>query len=192
MALTILVSWWRIPENGLFDRLSPRAFDIQGIVPVAYSVFAMALGIAAGVLARRVLPAVAMALGGFIALRVLVGLFLRQHFIAAVTSTFPIDVSGVTRIAHAWWLASYITSPSGGSSETGVAAPLACRTLIGSKQFSAMHCRPRLPPDPDLPTRRPLLDLPSHRSRHLCACGRRPACGTVPASHDHRRMKSDC
>jgi hypothetical protein len=128
-ALAVLVTWWRIPENGLFDRLSPGAFDVQGIVPVAYSVFAMAVGIAAGTLLRRTLPAVATALAGFIALRVLVGLLLRQHFIAPVTSTFPVNVSNVTgRLAHVWWMTSYITSPNGQSSQIGIRIPPACQT----------------------------------------------------------------
>ncbi len=136
-ALTILVTWWRIPENGLFDRLSPGALDIQGIVPIAYSVFAMALGIAAGVLLRRVLPAIATALTGFIALRVLVGLFLRQHFMVPVTRILPINVSSVTgRTAHVWWLAGYITSPTGQSSQTGITIPPACQTL-GFKQLQS-------------------------------------------------------
>jgi ABC-type transport system involved in multi-copper enzyme maturation permease subunit len=111
--LTILVSWWRIPENALFDRLSPGAFGIQGIVPIAYSAFAMALGIAAGVLLQRVVPAVVTALGGFIALRALIALFVRQHFIAPITHTYPINVSSVSgRLAHSWWLAGYLTDPS--------------------------------------------------------------------------------
>jgi ABC-type transport system involved in multi-copper enzyme maturation permease subunit len=128
-ALTMLVSWWRIPENGLFDRLSPGAFDIQGIVPIAYSVLAMAVGIAAGVFLRRVLPAVIAALGAFIALRVLVGLFLRQHFMAPMTLRLPINVSnGSGATAHAWWLASYIISPTGQSSQTGISIPVPCQT----------------------------------------------------------------
>ncbi len=136
-ALTILVSWWRIPENGLFDRLSPGVFDIQGIAPIAYSVFAMALGIAAGMLLRRVLPAIATALAGFIALRVLIALFLRQHFIAPITRILPINVSTVTGpTAHVWWLASYITSPSGQSSQTGIAIPKACQALA-FRQFQS-------------------------------------------------------
>lgn len=130
-ALTILVSWWRIPENGLFDRLSPGAFDIQGIVPVAYSVCAMALGIAAGVFVRRVLPALTTALAAFIGLRVVVALVLREHFIAPVTSTFPINVSNIKgAIAHAWWIAGVIGSPSGQSSATGIAMPPACQTSV--------------------------------------------------------------
>lgn len=133
-ALTVLVTWWRIPENGLFDRLSTGAFDIQGIVPVAYSVCAMALGIAAGVLVRRVLPAVTTALATFIGLRVLVGLVLREHFIAPVTKKFPIGVSTLHgSIAHAWWLGGYIASPTGQSSQTGVPIPPACQTLAQNR-----------------------------------------------------------
>jgi hypothetical protein len=135
--LTLLVSWWRIPENGLFDRLSPGVFDIQGIVPIAYSVCAMALGIAADVLLRRVLPAVTTALAAFIGLRVLVGLILRQHFLAPVTSKLPINVGNATgSIAHAWWVAGYIASPSGQSSQAGIAMPTACQTTR-YKQFEA-------------------------------------------------------
>ena len=54
-ALAALVSWWRCPENALDTRFD--AFDIQGIVPVAYALFAVALGIAVGAVLRRVLPA---------------------------------------------------------------------------------------------------------------------------------------
>jgi hypothetical protein len=44
-ALAALVSWWRGPANALAFpevRLDTGIFDIQGIVPVAYSVFAVA------------------------------------------------------------------------------------------------------------------------------------------------------
>jgi hypothetical protein len=130
-ALTSLVSWWRIPENGLFDRMSPGAFDIQGVVPIGYSVLAMVLGITAGLLLRRVLPAVTTALLSFIAVRVLVGLFLRQHFIAPVTSRLPMTAGdGSGPIAHSWWIAGYITSPNGHSSQTGIAIPPACQTSV--------------------------------------------------------------
>jgi hypothetical protein len=132
--LAILVSWWRIPENALFDRMSPGAFDVQGIVPVAYSMFAMALGIAAGVLLRRVIPALATALAGFIAIRGLIALFLREHFIAPVTRTFPINVNDTASLAHSWWLAGYITDPAGHSSATGIRVPYGCQTRA-YKQF---------------------------------------------------------
>ncbi len=84
-----LVSWWITPlaratASG-FDRLF---FDVQGAVPVAYTVFTVALGIVAGTVWRRTLPAMAVTLVGFIVARVAVGA-LRPHFLPPVESRFP-------------------------------------------------------------------------------------------------------
>ncbi|HVT42668.1 MAG TPA: hypothetical protein VHD39_06760, partial [Acidimicrobiales bacterium] len=81
-ALTALVSWWRSPENALGSRFD--AFDIQGIVPVAYALFAVALGIAVGAVVRRVLPTLAITLGIFVALRVAIGVYLRPHLLTPI------------------------------------------------------------------------------------------------------------
>lgn len=135
-ALAILISWWRIPENALFDRFSPGAFDIQGVAPVAYSMLAMAVGIAAGVYLRRVLPAIVTALGAFIGLRVLIGLVLRQHFLAPLTSKLPAVSGGTGAAAHAWRISNYIASPAGQTSQTGVPIPTACQT-VGFQRFES-------------------------------------------------------
>jgi hypothetical protein len=76
------------------------------------------------------------ALGGFIALRALIALFVRQHFIAPITHTYPINVSSVSgRLAHSWWLVGYLTDPSGhNSSAIGIRIPTACQTSV-YKQF---------------------------------------------------------
>src|SRR5579863_7327501 len=47
-AMSLLVTWWRGPEDTLRGGRFSVAFDITGIVPIAYSIFAVALGIAAG------------------------------------------------------------------------------------------------------------------------------------------------
>jgi hypothetical protein len=52
---------------------------------VSYAIFAMALGICAGTLLRRTLPALAVTLGGFAALRVLTSQWLRLHYMTPVT-----------------------------------------------------------------------------------------------------------
>ena len=54
--------------NALTRTSSRSRFDIQGIVPIGYAVFAVALGIAAGTLIGRSLPALAVTVG-FTALR---------------------------------------------------------------------------------------------------------------------------
>ena len=90
----------------------PRPVRPQGIVPVAYSVFALALGIAAGALLRRTLPAIAVTLAGFIGVRVVVTLWLRPHYLSAVTVFYKVT-SGFTPPGAYWRLGSGIVGPNG-------------------------------------------------------------------------------
>ena len=86
--ISALVTWWSGPDNALqLDQFKPGRFDIMGIVPVSYALFAMALGICAGALLRRTLPAMAVTLAGFIAVRAAVTLWLRPHYMSAITVT---------------------------------------------------------------------------------------------------------
>jgi ABC-type transport system involved in multi-copper enzyme maturation permease subunit len=71
VALVALVGWWREPIDPLSSGLWP-GFDIEGIVPVAYAVFAFALGITAGLVLRRIVPAMALTLVIFTGARVIV------------------------------------------------------------------------------------------------------------------------
>ena len=124
--LSALVSWWRIPENALFGRFA--GFDVQGIVPVAYSVFAVALGIAVGAWLRRPLPALATTLGVLVAVRAVIGLFLRPHFLAPLRALEPLvnNVSGAP--ASAWLLTKNVVDASGRVVDTAANSfpPAAC------------------------------------------------------------------
>ncbi|GAA4586753.1 ABC transporter permease [Planotetraspora phitsanulokensis] len=87
----LLVSWWLAPLNDAGrGRLSELSFDVQGIVPVAYALFAVALGVFAGTVWRRVLPAMAAALAGFLALRFVVLQQVRGHVLPALERTYPV------------------------------------------------------------------------------------------------------
>jgi hypothetical protein len=87
-AVAALVTWWSNTHNAVVQsRFDAPQFDIQGLVPVGYALFAAALGLAAGVLWRRSLPAMATTVGVFVAVRLLVELYARPHFIAPVTRT---------------------------------------------------------------------------------------------------------
>ena len=90
-AVSALFTWWSGPINAeSATAFTPGQFDTQGIVPIGYAVFAMALGIAVGTVARRTLPAIAVVLGGFIALRLVIANLLRPHYMAAVTNYFSV------------------------------------------------------------------------------------------------------
>ena len=101
-----LVTWWSGPNNALqANAFSPGRFDIMAIVPVGYAMFAMALGITAGALLRRTLPAIAITLAGFIAVRAVIFSWVRPHLIAAVTTYIPLK-SGFTPVGAYWQLAA--------------------------------------------------------------------------------------
>lgn len=110
-ALTLLVSWWRTPENALGTRFD--AFDIQGLVPIAYAIFAVSLGLAVGSAIRRVLPAIAVTLGVFVAIRLLVAVYIRPHFMTPVTKLFPFPFSDQGAPKGAWILSSSLVGPHG-------------------------------------------------------------------------------
>jgi hypothetical protein len=86
-AIAALVTWWSGPINAQQgNAFLANNFDTQGIAPIGYSVFSMVLGIAAGALLRRTLPAIAVALAGFVVVRLVIAEELRQHLMPAVTT----------------------------------------------------------------------------------------------------------
>jgi hypothetical protein len=144
-ALTALVSWWRYPENALNARFD--AFDIQGIVPVAYALFAVALGIAVGSVIRRVLPSLAVTLGIFLGLRALIGVFLRPHYMAPVTKLFPL-FGAAGPPSGAWILDSGLAGPPGTSLAPGIGlapdhVPGPCTTALPGGKEALSQCLSR-------------------------------------------------
>ena len=111
--ISALVTWWSGPNNALYlNGFNPGRFDIMGIVPVAYSVFAMALGIAAGALLHRTLPAMAVTLAGFIAVRAVIAFWVRHHYLSPVTVYYAVT-RGFTPPGSYWSLASGVLFPNG-------------------------------------------------------------------------------
>jgi hypothetical protein len=91
-AVSAIVTWWSGPVNAVSNgRFLPGQFDEQGIAPVGYALFAVALGITAGALLRRTVPALAVTIGGYAALRITIAEFVRPHFMTAVSMTYPLS-----------------------------------------------------------------------------------------------------
>jgi len=105
-AVTALVTWWSLSEVSLhLSRLSQGPFDIQGIVPVAYSVFAVVLGVAVGAAFRRVLPAMATTLAGYAAIRIVIAVLVRPHFMSPVSKVVS-AAQGTNALPTGAWLLS--------------------------------------------------------------------------------------
>ena len=77
-----MVTWWSSPVDRVNMNQFTSVFDQRGIVPIGYAAFAFALGVAAGLIIRRTLPAMATTLVGFVAVRMLVTFLVRPHLIA--------------------------------------------------------------------------------------------------------------
>jgi len=89
-ALSMLMTWWHGPVDEVQGRVLPTAFDFEGAVPVAYTVFAVALCVAVGALLRRTVLAVAGALVSFLALRLGVEAWMRPSYLSPLTVTVPV------------------------------------------------------------------------------------------------------
>lgn len=86
------VSWWMAPLNAVgVSRFDVFNFDVGAIAPVGYTVFAVALGIAAGTIWRKVMSAMAATLVAFVAVRVLVVGFARPRFATPVDLVIPVE-----------------------------------------------------------------------------------------------------
>jgi hypothetical protein len=85
-----MLTWWITPviqTSG--QRFSYIFFDIHGIVVFGYVVFALALGVFAGAVTGRLLPAMATTVVGFIGVRVAVMLAARDHYLPTETRRLP-------------------------------------------------------------------------------------------------------
>ncbi|MEV7097786.1 transporter [Amycolatopsis sp. NPDC051045] len=99
------VSWWFRPlVTASTGRLNYLSFDVQGIVPIAYTLFALALGAFAGTYWRKVLPAMGIALVGFAAVRVAVEVFARPRYLPARTLSFSPDGQRTPNPASGDWV----------------------------------------------------------------------------------------
>jgi hypothetical protein len=110
VALMILWRWWGEPFSSQTfsrNRFDTSIFDNEGIVIVAYTVFAFALCLAVGTILRRSVPAFGIALVGFVAIRIGIEEKLRPHYLDPLKSTSnPMSASESQLGSNAWILNS--------------------------------------------------------------------------------------
>jgi hypothetical protein len=100
------LTWWHGPFDRLTGRLETSSFDSEGLVAVAYSLFALALALAIGVVWRRVVPAVVIGFAVYMGARVFVDVWLRQRFVTPLSAIWPRNRPGPD-LSHAWVLSEY-------------------------------------------------------------------------------------
>ncbi len=134
-SLALAVTWWsRTFDLIQQNRFQPGHFEIQGIVPIGYAILGAALGIAAGAVLRRTLPALAATVGVMVAFWVVVANYVRPHYLGAVTKLMP--GFGDAGVGGGWVLHNNLLGPTGQRiGDKGRLAsdmPEACQRLLGS------------------------------------------------------------
>ena len=149
--LSLMLTWWSSPIDTSFNltsctklcltRLGPTLFDSRDLTPVGYAALAFALGVTAGVLIRRTVPAMAATLAGFAALQIAWPIWIRQHLIVPVHTVVALLPGNVLQIRSnnnnmiisampnftqqgAWVLSSQVVDKSGHPAH--VTAPAVC------------------------------------------------------------------
>jgi ABC-2 family transporter protein len=103
-ALSLMQTWWAVPiSQAVADgsgagvaqsRFSQLNFATHGITPLGYAAFAFALGVTAGALIRRTVPAMAVTLAIFAALQVAMPLWVRPNLAPADHVAIPVSGQG--------------------------------------------------------------------------------------------------
>jgi hypothetical protein len=117
-----MLNWWITPvmqTSG--QRFAYIFFDSHGIVVFGYALFALALGVFAGAVTGRMLPAMATSLVGFLGARLLVMLAARPRYMPTETRVLPelgVDVGTMRNDLNGDW----IIATGGGVDAAGRAA----------------------------------------------------------------------
>ena len=113
-SFALLLGWWIEPLNAVNgNRLEPGFFDMQGAVPAAYTVFAVALGLVASTYVRSVLPALALTAGAFITARIVVLFWARERFLSPIEVTEPVLAGREVSSNDGWILSQSLYDADG-------------------------------------------------------------------------------
>ena len=104
-AFSVLVSWYIQPLFGAGDNngpLYPTIFDLRGVALAAWTLAAFAIGVLAGILIRRVIPAMFATFAVYAGLAFVTGAFLRRHYATPLVSRDPNFNGRAWMISQLW------------------------------------------------------------------------------------------
>ena len=144
--LSLMQAWWAAPIGRAVGRLgtthlamgqfspamgrfSPLVFATHGITPLGYAAFACTLGVTAGALIQRAVPAMAVTLAIFAAIQIATPLWIRpnlfpaRHTVVSVSSLDSLRPENLPGQPGAWLLSSETINAAG---QPVYAAPAGC------------------------------------------------------------------
>lgn len=115
---SLIVTWWSSPVDRVnLTRFTPGTFIERGVVPIGYAAFAFVLGVTAGMLIRRAVPAMAVTLAVFAAIQVITPLWLRPHLVPPVHTAVALTAQVLNNAS------SILVQSSNGPMQVGVNLP---------------------------------------------------------------------
>jgi len=161
----LATTWWARPIDSAVDRrasedissffqiprIAPEIFASRGIAPIGYAALAFALGVLAGALVKRTVPAMAITLAAYVVLQIAMPIWIRPHLANPVEQTTAItsdtlhgisgrpggvvnalDVGG--NVPGGWVLSNKTVDESGKAVHTLPSWVLTCLPAPGTKQ----------------------------------------------------------
>jgi hypothetical protein len=103
-AFTVLFSWYASPffAAGYAIPFATDLFDTLGVAFAAWTLAAFAIGALAGMLIRRVVPAIAATLAVYAGLALATALWLRQHYMTPLLTSNP-NLPGSAWLVNQWY-----------------------------------------------------------------------------------------
>ncbi|HZS75312.1 MAG TPA: hypothetical protein VFA41_01755 [Ktedonobacteraceae bacterium] len=133
IALIPLIAWWSAPWDAVTSPWS--TYEVRGIVLPAYALFALVLGIAAGILSRRPVAGIGITIVLFILLRLAIAFWLRPYFLPPLVSISSIDRPGAP--SHTDWLIEIGTIDRTGQELSNNTISHICPQIIGKGDAQA-------------------------------------------------------
>ena len=103
-AFSVLFSWYDQPfaAAGYAIPFSARVFDLREVAFPAWTLAVFAIGVLAGTLIRRVVPAIAATLAVYAGLALVTALYLRQHYLTPLL-TSKVNLPGSAWVVSHWY-----------------------------------------------------------------------------------------
>jgi hypothetical protein len=111
--LIVLITWWRAPLVRFQGRMDNSVFDGEGTVVIGYTLFALGLALAIGVVWRRAVLALIGGFAAYFAARLLVDTSLRTHFAPAKALTWATNGPEPAQLQKAWLLSEFPSDKAG-------------------------------------------------------------------------------
>jgi ABC-type transport system involved in multi-copper enzyme maturation permease subunit len=165
---SFIIGWWSSPIDRAFglaadrngssglNRFAPLLFGARGIIPIGYAAFAFVLGVTAGVLIRRAIPAMAVTLAVFTGVLITMSLWVRPHLRTPLRLTSALNpaniyqvsigngqmkVTAVVNLPGAWVLSNQSITASGHAFAPATQACISSTVPACQASIARLHLR---------------------------------------------------